>query len=99
MTYRRRGDFDLMEYLSLGREVAERHKEFKFLAPLGQSYSRKRAIVEYWIWQQTHKDESLPNKAKQLIELLGMAEMLDEVKEIGRFCLILGDTRQIKRWE
>lgn len=94
----RRNDFDFTEYLSLGREVAEKRPDFKLLAPLGHSYARKRAVLEFWQWKKKNPKASGAEKIIKLVDLVGEAEMLEEIKEIGRLCLILGDTRPIKDW-
>lgn len=92
------GEFDFKKFLSLGREVAETHKEFKFLAPLGNTYARKRAAIEFMKYLKKHPDDSAIDKAKAAIELLGKAELLTHVKEVGRLCLILGDTSNKESW-
>lgn len=94
----RRSDFDFTEYLSLGREVAEKHGDFKILAPLGTSYARKRAILEFWQWRKKNPEVTSAERIIKLVDLVGKAEMLENIKEIGRLCLILGDTRPIKDW-
>lgn len=92
------GEFDFKKFLSLGREVSEKHPEFKFLAPLGNTYARKRAAIEFMEWLKKHSEASAIDKAKAAIEVLGKAELLTHVKEVGRLCLILGDTSERESW-
>ena len=92
-------DFDFKRYLSLGREVTKYHKEFKFLAPLGNDYARKRSALKFMLWLKEHRDTSLDVKLDKAIELLGKAELLKNVKEVMRMCLALGDTTPRRKFK
>lgn len=100
MSYEKK--FDFKRFLSLGREVSEKHKEFKFLAPLGHEAAEQRAALEFMRWLKKQKQEnngvSVEAKLAKAIELLGKAELLPFIKEVGRFCLILGDTSHKEDW-
>ena len=96
---RRRNEFDFREYLALGREVAEMHKDFKMLAPLGIQYAKKRAVLEFWQWKKQNPAATGAEKIIKLVDLIGKAEMLEGIKELGRLCLILGETSENKPWD
>jgi len=86
--------FDIRRYLALGREVSERHKEYKLLAPLGTNGAEQMAALEFWTWLKKNGTASVEEKLKKAIYLTGKAELMPFIKELGRFCLILGDTSQ-----
>lgn len=91
--------FDFKRFLSLGREVSQKHEEFKKFAPLSNDYAEKRASLMFWVWLQKNQKASIEEKLEKLIDLRGKAQMLQHVKEVGRLCLILGDTSRREDWK
>lgn len=91
--------FDIRRYLALGREVSEHHKDFKLLAPLGTNGAEQMAALTFWTWLKKNRDKSVDEKLKRAIELTGKAELMPFIKELGRFCLILGDTSHKEDWK
>jgi len=97
MTYESK--FDIRRYLALGREVSEHHKDFKLLAPLGTNGAEQMAALLFWTWLKKNGTSSVEKKLKKAIELTGKAELMPFIKELGRFCLILGDTSRREDWK
>jgi len=91
--------FDFKRFLSLGREVSQKHPEFKKLAPLGNDAAEQRAALMFWVWLKKNGKSNVEQKLEKAIELLGKAQMLQHVKEVGRLCLILGDTSRREDWK
>jgi len=91
--------FDFKRFLSLGREVSQKHEEFKLLAPLGNDYAEKRASLMFWVWLQENREASIEKKLEKLIDLRGKAQLLQHLKEVSRLCLILGDTSRREDWK
>ena len=91
--------FDIRRYLALGREVSEKHKDFKLFAPLGHDGAEQMAALLFWTWLKKNGKSSVEKKLKKAIELTGKAELMPFIKELGRFCLILGDTSRREDWK
>lgn len=85
--------------LSLGREVAERVKDFKELAQLGYGEAEMLAALNFMKYLNENVDKPLEEQLAEGIKLIGRAHFLPNTKEITRLCLILGDTRKRKKWK
>lgn len=85
--------FNFKRFLSLGREVSETHKEFKMLAPLDNTESETEAFFLWLDWAAAHPNADMITQLRQLNRFFGMAHYVTtKVKEVGRLCLMLGDT-------
>ena len=83
----------------LGREFSDKHPDFKFLAHLGNEYSRKRAALEFMKWLKDNPKVNLWEKLKKTVELLGEAEFLTLAKAWERMTMALGDTTPSKDYK
>jgi len=93
MSYRDKG-LEFRHYVALHREVSEKIDDFKHLACLGNDYADKMAALDFFEWMKNNGTSTALEKLRQAITFLGYADLLKYVKEVGRMCLVLGDTRK-----
>ena len=98
MSYRG-SDIDFVQRLYLGGRVSQEHDLFKKIAKLGYEDAETYALLEFFEWYDKHDEADLMTVTKTLIEFLGMARFLPYTKELTRLSMILGDTRQKRKWK